>query len=697
MSSTELLKVNNSGLTLLSRQYRFVCPTAIAVYIFLQLAIGFRGNLCDSGDAHLSTRAYYFYTGGSSSFVVSAINQIIKIVECRSQHGDRNAEGIYVAVFTVNALAATSFILTFTLNWGGICTDVLGVQSTSAQWAEWLVTVPLMVYMVLAMEDKRKLSREDKIIIFVFSLAIGFGFLLNFRSMPASLGYLMFVLGCCSISVSVLLDYFTTRKYRIAVCDENYNRNNAGTLARASKRRTLTRLFLIVFPCFPLTHILAQAKLIDREGTFIGYALCSLIAKLLFASSVSDTHINLIEGINKLILIAEMTANQSRRMFLQTVFTDVRMSINEVSASLDLLKFDKQHELNVTSREALTMMKGAANFIHDVISLQKVECEKFNLVIESFSMEELVQTALAEVKVTSDAKRISIVVQSTLDGHTGIGSASSDPCRVIDVHYVGDKLRLIHVVVTFLSNAIKYSPTFSQITLRLTGSYRDSENNAAQKLAQMAAARHHQSHFIAFCRNSLFSFLNSDTEATFHRNDSGGAGQTPSDVCELSLVVIDNGVGISSDAVANLFTPYSHRNTDHIQANNTGLKLMIAKEIIALHGGEVIVESMVGRGSTFGFCIPFNVEFKVTNRSDSFHTFIDDGTTFHDGSLEWRQPNSTSCKEADSNLQIHYAGIERQSLSHMTARSQRCGLSSLIVDGTYTLSLYAHKLQYLLM
>ena len=678
MSSTELLKDGYSGSTLLSRQYRLVCSAAILFYVALQFAIGWGGNVCDSGDAKLSTRASYFYSGGSSSFVVSAISQIIKIIECRSQSGERNSEGIHVAVLTVNIIAATSFILTSTLNWGGICTDVLGVESTSAQWAEWLVTVPLMVYMTVAMEDKPNLGREDAIIVFVFFLAISFGFLLNFRSMPASLGYFLFVLGCCSISVSVVLDIFSTMKYRMAIRDAKNNRNEIGTLALASKRRTLTRLLVIVLPCFPLTHILAQTKVINREGTFIGYALCSLIAKLLFAGSVSDAHVNLIERTNKLILTAEIALNKTRQKFLQNVFTDVEESTNEISSCLSTFNDDQQHQLNETSKEALTMMKSAANFIHDVVSMQKVEYEKFELTLEPFLMEEVVGAAIAELKSSSDAKKISVIVESALDSHRGTEPAAHDRSRIIEIFFLGDRLRLVHVISTFLSNAIKFSPACSQITIKLASNYQNS-TNTAQKVAQKAAVKHQRSHFISFFRSALFTYFKSDTDAEFRCKSTRKVGHAPSDVCEVSLFVIDNGSGISEETVANLFTPYSHRYTDQLQAKRTGLKLMIAKEIVALHGGEVIVESKEGQGSTFGFCIPFDVEFKVTDKSDSLHTFNEDEGHLRDGSVDWRQP--TSCYETEFTPQKNSSRSHANTLPSV-AQSQRFALNSLIIDGT---------------
>ena len=39
----------------------------------------------------------------------------------------------------------------------------------------------------------------------------------------------------------------------------------------------------------------------------------------------------------------------------------------------------------------------------------------------------------------------------------------------------------------------------------------------------------------------------------------------------------------------------------------SGLGLVLAKEIVSMHGGSVIVESEEGVGSSFGFRIPFEV------------------------------------------------------------------------------------------
>ena len=79
-------------------------------------------------------------------------------------------------------------------------------------------------------------------------------------------------------------------------------------------------------------------------------------------------------------------------------------------------------------------------------------------------------------------------------------------------------------------------------------------------------------------------------------------------ICDVKVLVKDRGVGISKADQAHLFQPYNQVNADALQGGRgSGLGLFLAKEIVALHGGTVIVESEEGHGSAFGFSIPFPV------------------------------------------------------------------------------------------
>jgi len=74
---------------------------------------------------------------------------------------------------------------------------------------------------------------------------------------------------------------------------------------------------------------------------------------------------------------------------------------------------------------------------------------------------------------------------------------------------------------------------------------------------------------------------------------------------QVNLWVKDNGVGISSDEIGQIFEKYRQGgNVKHSSQQGTGLGLVICKMIVEAHGGKIWVESEEGKGSTFTFSIP---------------------------------------------------------------------------------------------
>ncbi len=69
---------------------------------------------------------------------------------------------------------------------------------------------------------------------------------------------------------------------------------------------------------------------------------------------------------------------------------------------------------------------------------------------------------------------------------------------------------------------------------------------------------------------------------------------------EVLLTVEDEGQGIPEDEIGKLFQPFQRTSVQSTAGeSSTGLGLAIARRIVNGHGGEIWVESEVGRGSTF--------------------------------------------------------------------------------------------------
>ena len=71
------------------------------------------------------------------------------------------------------------------------------------------------------------------------------------------------------------------------------------------------------------------------------------------------------------------------------------------------------------------------------------------------------------------------------------------------------------------------------------------------------------------------------------------------------ISVTDTGAGIAPEDQAKIFEAFSQVGTDQARKHEgTGLGLTLTRRFVELHGGEISVESAVGKGSTFAFTLP---------------------------------------------------------------------------------------------
>jgi PAS domain S-box-containing protein len=126
----------------------------------------------------------------------------------------------------------------------------------------------------------------------------------------------------------------------------------------------------------------------------------------------------------------------------------------------------------------------------------------------------------------------------------------------------GDTVELMEAVVNFITNALKYTPEYGRITVRL------------------------EQH---------------DDLAVFE--------------------VRDTGYGIPEDQQERLFQPFFRvRSDDTAGIDGTGLGLHLVKQIIERHKGQVRFASKYGEGSIFGFELPLVRDVENTKRTTSTYT-----------------------------------------------------------------------------
>ena len=73
----------------------------------------------------------------------------------------------------------------------------------------------------------------------------------------------------------------------------------------------------------------------------------------------------------------------------------------------------------------------------------------------------------------------------------------------------------------------------------------------------------------------------------------------------IEFSVSDTGIGIENESLDKLFTIGNNESRKGTaNEGGTGLGLLLCKEMIAKHGGEISVKSEINKGTTFSFTIP---------------------------------------------------------------------------------------------
>ncbi|MGI6154128.1 MAG: response regulator [Christensenellaceae bacterium] len=131
---------------------------------------------------------------------------------------------------------------------------------------------------------------------------------------------------------------------------------------------------------------------------------------------------------------------------------------------------------------------------------------------------------------------------------------------------VSDELRLSQVLINLLTNAIKFTPESGDITLKV------------------------------------------------YETPSCDEGRV-----KIHVDVSDTGIGIGEEAQKKLFNSFEQADGSITrQYGGTGLGLAISKKIIELMGGEIWVESELGKGTTFSFEIEAQLGKKLRNPSTEY-------------------------------------------------------------------------------
>lgn len=236
-------------------------------------------------------------------------------------------------------------------------------------------------------------------------------------------------------------------------------------------------------------------------------------------------------------------AIRTREQFVAEVSHEFRTPLTSIIGYLDLaVEADPDPQLR---RYLTTSMRNAERLLRLVTGLLDSQASTSEVSVQDVDLARLVRFSLESAAVR--ARQSTLTLESDL------------PSRL---EVMADPVKMGQVVDNLLSNAIKYTPDGGTVTVSL----RCSEAGHADEAGP---------------------------------SDEDGSGTWA------ELVVRDTGIGMTEEERGKLFTNFYR--TEHVRRAaipGTGLGLAISQGFVRAHGGEILVTSQKGVGSTFTVRIP---------------------------------------------------------------------------------------------
>ncbi len=252
---------------------------------------------------------------------------------------------------------------------------------------------------------------------------------------------------------------------------------------------------------------------------------------------------------------ARKQLEQMKRDFVAVVSHDLRTPLTSIQMIHSMLQEDAEGVLPPQAMKNLSNAQDNVSrlmaLINNLLDLEKLDAGYVELIMEQAPLKKAIDTSIGAVEAL--AKKQKITISNSIDNNLEA--------------YI-DSERITQVVVNLLSNALKFSPNSSTISIsaKAVDSSKQSEKPGMKQEGM------------------------------------------------LRVEITDQGRGIPADKAASIFERFSQvKNEDGRSNRGSGLGLAICKAIIEQHGGEIGVESVEGKGSTFWFTLASHSKYYLEN------------------------------------------------------------------------------------
>ncbi len=118
--------------------------------------------------------------------------------------------------------------------------------------------------------------------------------------------------------------------------------------------------------------------------------------------------------------------------------------------------------------------------------------------------------------------------------------------------------------------------------------------------------------------------LNLLSNAIKYGSDNGKIEVTINCTKDVRISVKDNGIGIPKDKQNRVFERFGQvKNKMHTEWEGSGIGLFLVKSLVELNGGEIILNSELGKGSEFIIVLPDKIENNEITKLTEFKNKLD--------------------------------------------------------------------------
>lgn len=233
-------------------------------------------------------------------------------------------------------------------------------------------------------------------------------------------------------------------------------------------------------------------------------------------------------------------ASRVKSTFLANMSHEIRTPMNAVIGMTSLL-FDTN--LSQTQKDYVETIRSSGEhlltIINEILDLSKIEAGKMSLENHPFLLRDCVEQSIDLVSKKASEKNLE------LDYYIDQSVAEK---------IIGDSTRLGQILVNLLDNAVKFTKT-GRVSLDV-------------------------------------------------RSVEAELPLTTTKRCKIAFSVKDTGIGIAEDRIKTIFNPFTQADLSTTRSyGGTGLGLTISKQLVDMMGGNMSVNSTLGKGSQFFFTI----------------------------------------------------------------------------------------------